>query len=139
MPAFVKTPAQEAKWKRAKDAVKRSRKKEQSDFSSTDWGLVTHIYQGIKKAQASGDYDLAKSSHQKLKEYIKGGKADGKPDSKYDPKELKMGMKVEAEHTKCPKRRKEIAKDHLEEFKWYYTFLKAMEGLMEFLKKKGSA
>lgn len=139
MPAFVKTPAQEAKWKRAKDAVKRSRKKDQEQFTDQDWGLVTHIFQRIKKAQADGDYTLAKAHHQKMKEYLKGGKGDSKPDSAFDPKELKMGMKVEAEHVKCPKRRKEIAKDHLTEFKWYYTFLKAMEGLMEFLKEKKAA
>jgi hypothetical protein len=75
----------------------------------------------------------------KAKEYLKGGKADGKPDSAFDPKELKMGMKVETEHTKCPKRRKEIAKDHLEEFGNYYTHLKDMEDRLKSKKKKGAA
>jgi len=50
MPGFIKTAAQEAKWKRAKRAVSRSRHKKKKDFQKRDWGLVTHIYQGIKKA-----------------------------------------------------------------------------------------
>jgi hypothetical protein len=86
--------------------------------------------------------DTIKKAHDwifKAKEYLKGGKADGKPDSKYDPKELAMGRKVEKEHSNDPKLQDKTAKDHLKEFKWYYTFLKAMEGLMDFLKKKGAA
>jgi hypothetical protein len=56
-----------------------------------------------------------------------GGKADGKPDSKYDPHELAMGKQVEQEHTSDPQLAEEIAKDHLEEIKDYYTRLKRME------------
>jgi hypothetical protein len=120
MPAFIKTPDQEARWKRAKNAVKRSRKKEQDQFTDQDWGLVTKIYKEIKK---SGGRDAAYDWIAKAKSY--------------DAKELKMGEKVEAEHGGNKQERQNVAKDHLDEFKWYYTFLKAMEGLMDFLKKKG--
>jgi len=39
-------------------------------------------------------------------------------------KELKMGMKVEREHTSDPMQAKKIAMDHLEEHPKYYTKLK---------------
>jgi hypothetical protein len=51
MPAFIKNPAQEAKWKRAKDAVKRARKKDHEQFTDQDWGLVTTIFKKIRKSQ----------------------------------------------------------------------------------------
>lgn len=63
----------------------------------------------------------------KGKEIIIGGKADNKPDSKYSKKEIKMGLKVEKEHTNNPKIAKEITKDHLEEDPKYYDRLKVME------------
>lgn len=63
----------------------------------------------------------------KVKEALKGGLADSKPDSKYNKKELKEGVKIEKEHTPIPKVRKEIAKDHLEEIPDYYTRLNQLE------------
>lgn len=42
--------------------------------------------------------------------------------------ELKMGIKVEMEHTDNPALAKEIAKDHLFEDPRYYTKLKSIEG-----------
>ena len=63
----------------------------------------------------------------KSAEEIPGGKAEGKPTSKYDAKELAEGIKVEREHTPDTNVAKEIAKDHLEEFPDYYTRLKKME------------
>jgi len=44
-----------------------------------------------------------------------------------DPKELKMGIKVEMEHTTNPLISKRIALDHLAEIKDYYTRLDKME------------
>ena len=61
------------------------------------------------------------------KDLIPGGLADNKPRSKFDPKQLEMGRKVEREHTDDPKKAKEIATDHLEEFGNYYTALNKME------------
>jgi hypothetical protein len=48
-----------------------------------------------------------------------------------DPKQLKMGIKVEMEHTSDPKIATRIALDHLAEFKDYYTHLKTMEAAMK--------
>lgn len=45
-----------------------------------------------------------------------------------DPKELKMGIKVEMEHTKNKAIAKRIALDHLAELPDYYTRLLKMEG-----------
>jgi len=63
------------------------------------------------------------------KEILIGGKADDKPDSKYDKNQLDMGKKVEEEHVGKdePQAAKEIAKDHLEENPKYYSKLKKME------------
>jgi hypothetical protein len=55
------------------------------------------------------------------------GKHDFSPDSKFDKKELNMGIKVEMEHTNSKIIAKLIAKDHIKEFKDYYTRLKKME------------
>jgi hypothetical protein len=45
----------------------------------------------------------------------------------YDLEQLKMGIKVEMEHTDCPLISIKIAKDHLSEFSDYYTRLEKME------------
>lgn len=52
---------------------------------------------------------------------------DPRPDSDYDPEQLKMGIEVEKEHTDDPAVAKKIAKDHLEEIFQYYTHLIEME------------
>ena len=54
--------------------------------------------------------------------------ADPRPDSDYDPEQLKAGMKVESEHCDNLDVQKFIAKDHLDERKDYYEILKR-EGL----------
>jgi|GEM_PF-1484668 len=46
---------------------------------------------------------------------------------KYDDKQLKMGIKVEMEHTTNPIISERIAEDHLAEIPDYYTRLKKME------------
>lgn len=63
----------------------------------------------------------------KTKDRIKGGYADGMPDSKFNKRQLRKGTKVEMEHTNNPKIAKEIAKDHLVEIPNYYTHLERME------------
>lgn len=60
-------------------------------------------------------------------ELVKGGLADGKPDSAFNETELKKGINVEMEHTDDPKVAKEIAKDHLTEDTEYYKKLAVME------------
>lgn len=55
------------------------------------------------------------------------GEHDFVPDSKFDSKQLNLGIKVEKEHTKSTLIAKLIAKDHLSEDPKYYTKLKKME------------
>lgn len=61
------------------------------------------------------------------REFIKGGRAAGRSPKEFPKKQIKMGIKVEHEHT--PKRgiAQEIAMDHLAEFPDYYTRLHKME------------
>jgi len=61
------------------------------------------------------------------KQKIKGGFADKSESEDFDSKQLKMGIKVEMEHTDDPKIAQEIAMDHLKEIPDYYTRLKVME------------
>ncbi len=46
------------------------------------------------------------------------------PDSKFDKTQLKMGIRVETEHTNSRTLAKQIAKAHLVEDRKYYTKLK---------------
>jgi len=62
-----------------------------------------------------------------FKERLKGGRADGKPITKYDLQQLLMGIDVELEHAKDKMTALEIATDHLEEIPNYYTRLLKME------------
>jgi hypothetical protein len=62
-----------------------------------------------------------------FKDALKGGRADGQIITKYDLKQLLMGIKVELEHTTNRMLALEIATDHLEEFPDYYTRLEKME------------
>ena len=70
-----------------------------------------------------------------LSEYVRGvGRHRDVSDSKFNKKELEMGIEVEKEHTDNPDIAKEIAKDHLAECADYYTRLDKMENEC---KKKG--
>jgi hypothetical protein len=70
----------------------------------------------------------------KLAGAIPGGLAEGMPDSAFDKKQLRMGIRVEKEHTPSAAKAKEIAQDHLTEQiqegkkQDYYTKLMKMEG-----------
>ena len=70
-------------------------------------------------------YELAT----RLVKILTGGEAEnrGVTEDDVDPKELKMGIKVEFEHIHDEEIAKEIALDHLAELPDYYTRLKKME------------
>lgn len=70
-----------------------------------------------------------------INDKLKGGYGDNRPDSDFDPIQLKKGIKVEMEHTNDKKLAKEIAKDHLTEHKDYYIELEKMENKLEKKKK----
>lgn len=69
----------------------------------------------LKKAVGMKDADLSVGKHNDVL------------DDQFDANELKMGIKIESEHTDDPDIAKSIAKDHLMEIPDYYTRLKAME------------
>jgi hypothetical protein len=73
-------------------------------------------------------------SPMKKAEKLKGGEGDNRPDSDFDPEQLKAGIKVELEHTDDRVKAKEIVKDHLTEHADYYKKLKVMESDMEVTK-----
>lgn len=62
-----------------------------------------------------------------MKQVLKGGIADRKSPSEFDPASLREGRKVESEHTSDPRIATEIAMDHLTEDPRYYEKLKKME------------
>jgi hypothetical protein len=103
MPAWVKD---EQHWKEAK-------KQAAKEGHARDWPYIAVIYKRMTGMQKS--------------EKLVGGRADGLPDSDFDPRALAQGVKVEMEHTKDPKVAKEIAKDHLRESATYYNRLRRME------------
>lgn len=70
-----------------------------------------------------------------MRNRIKGGLGDNVPYSKVNKTQLRMGVRVEMEHTKDSRLAKEIAKDHLTEYPNYYTELQKMEKKMK--KKQG--
>lgn len=53
------------------------------------------------------------------------------PDKMFNKKQLSMGTMHELEHTNSKREAKKIAKDHLKEHKYYYTYLKGMEKRMK--------
>jgi len=54
---------------------------------------------------------------------------------KYNKTQLRIGTKIEMEHTRSKKVAERIAKDHLGEFTNYYTELKKMETRLKRRKK----
>jgi len=54
------------------------------------------------------------------------------PDENFDPRDLKVGIRIEMEHTSDPNIAKQIAKAHLSEFPHYYT---SPKGLLNMEKK----
>jgi hypothetical protein len=76
-------------------------------------------------AKRAGDVaKFKKEVSEKVKDKLEGGEADHISDSNFDPKELKMGIEEEMEHTNDKKIAKEIAKDHLIEDPKYYSRMK---------------
>jgi hypothetical protein len=57
MPGFVRTPKDEARWSKAKDAAKRSKSKDEKSFQDQDWALVNHIYHNMQKEEIAQKFD----------------------------------------------------------------------------------
>ena len=112
----------------------------QERMQSEGTGNVKYV-KGCKKPTYTEIYEDEEKSEEidleKAKDQIKGGLADklsieqiadkhGVP-VKSIKKQIKLGKKVEMEHTDDPKKAEEIARDHVSESKSYYTLLKKME------------
>ena len=65
--------------------------------------------------------------NEKWHDRLKGGLADKKKPTDFDPVQLKAGIKVELEHTNDKKVALEITMDHLTEDPNYYKKLAKME------------
>jgi 8-oxo-dGTP pyrophosphatase MutT (NUDIX family) len=89
-------------------------------------GLSDEVKDKLLK-EGPQQYMQRRDNEKKAAEHLQGGKADGMPDSKFPQDQLRMGRKIEKEHTKDPAKANEVAKDHLTEDKKYYTHLKEME------------
>jgi DNA-directed RNA polymerase specialized sigma subunit len=50
MPGFVRSKKDEARWQKAKQSASKSKGKEESSFTDTDWALVNHIYHKMTKS-----------------------------------------------------------------------------------------
>jgi hypothetical protein len=66
-----------------------------------------------------------------LNDFCSGGLWVSKDKPEVDKEQLKMGMKIEREHSENPLITQRISSDHLSEFSQYYSYLDLMERLME--------
>jgi len=79
--------------------------------------------------------ELDRVAGKSFTDFMKGGKSKGQLPPDIDPEELKMGIAVEMEHTDNETIARKIALDHLTEFRFYYTALKAMEEVLKSMDK----
>jgi len=84
-------------------------------------------YSPSHSPEALADELTEDSDNSEYKDQIPGGLADLCKPKDFNPKQVKMGTKVEMEHTDDPKKALEIALDHLKEDPKYYTKLKKIE------------
>lgn len=99
-----------------------------------DWILEKNKKFQEEELSKSDSLELSKGS--KNKETLVGGKGDRKDDSQFDAEEIKMGHKVEREHSKDNEVVGEIVRDHLSEDPRYYSKLKAAKLADELEKAK---
>ena len=86
-------------------------------------------FHGLADKLQVSPHELEEVAYELLTGLLKGvGKHKDVPVTKFDPKEVEMGLEVEKEHTDSPAIAQQIAKDHLSEIKDYYSRLKKMEG-----------
>lgn len=87
MPAFVKTPKDEAKWAKAKKHAADSKKKDEGSFDDQDWALVNHIYHQMKKAEVDRLAEILEKAKRRLSdEWDPEAEAYGD----YEPKKKKL-------------------------------------------------
>ena len=100
------------------------------DDSDTDWtneneGEDDEIEAMVKKMEAEKEGEEAiMSQFDPMEESLQEGKGKELHPNQIHPQELRMGIKVELEHTDDLDKAKKIALDHLAENPFYYTALK---------------
>lgn len=76
---------------------------------------------GMSLEPETDDIEQIAQDKEERGELIPGGKGEGKSPLEFDPEQIKLGMKVEMEHTDDPMVALEITLDHLTEDPEYYT------------------
>lgn len=127
--------------KQGRRTAKRKYDTPKGDVQTANPGKLDSPKMAGKPKEASAFFDEFNAIMKEAKELIPGGKAEGKTDADYPSDQIAMGEKVELEHTPDPAVAREISRDHLEEFKDYYTRLKKMEeqAKSDEVKKEGAA
>lgn len=112
------------------EAADAARSVEEAWWEARNSGVFTDAELcGAARAAFLGDvfYALGLAPAVQRPNQLPGGRAEGLPDSAFDPRELDVGTDHELEHTDDPAIAREIAKDHLAEDPRYYEKLEAME------------
>lgn len=126
----------EEETKRIKESQKTPKAQKPHKFKAAEW---THP-NGHPRCAICGDEESVsgvcrgESLEKGLKDSLPGGKGDKASPKDFDPEQVKMGMKVEMEHTNDPHVALEVALDHLSENPSYYSKLKE-SGLADELEK----
>lgn len=91
-------------------------------FSETDGGFIIESEEEIETTEKNNlDIENLAKKRDEIGDQIEGGLGDDKSPLEFDPEQIKLGMKVEMEHTNDPMIALEIALDHLTEDPKYYT------------------
>ena len=112
MPKGIKD---EKAWKKALVSFKKQYKKEPK--TDKDFMVVMSIYQKMTE-----EFEAPEEYNEFLEQFLEIQKPAKEKD--VDPKELKMGIKIELEHTDDKAEAKKIALQHLAENPKYYSKLK---------------
>jgi hypothetical protein len=106
-------PGKKKKHKTKKIKIKEDEEEKPEAEPETDDGM---------SLEPEGDeIEQIAQNKEEVGELIPGGKGEGKSPLEFDPEQIKLGMKVEMEHTEDPMIALEISLDHLTEDPEYYT------------------
>lgn len=94
-------------------------------YSKPALGLADRISNFLESTQYLSDTEISNLIKRYTGKRLKGGKGDMRSPSHFPYRSLKMGMKVEMEHTSDKNTAIEIVTDHLSENPTYYDKLRA--------------
>ncbi len=87
---------------------------------SLDARIKKKVVPGVQEQDNDEEEEELTKAEKSESNKLVGGKADGKTPKDFDKEQLKIGIKIEMEHTKDKEIAAEIAMDHLEENPRYY-------------------